>query len=259
MSHRKKLGQLLLERSYVQNSGLAEALAVQEKRGGKLGQVLMEMGQIKKRHLAETLAAQAGIMHTELERIQIDPELLSLVPADLVSKYNVLPVSRENGRLTVAMVDPFETRAIEELRLVTGLAIRRNYANPPEMEKAIQHFYGSNVTRMLEDLAPGDMHDGVKVELSENGEMTAARLSELAREPSLINLVNLVVLEAIEARASDIHIEPFEKEVRIKYRVDGMLIDNAEYAINDIVYVTGIDDVESQLFFRMTFVGQSKT
>jgi len=122
------------------------------------------------------------------------------------------------------MTDPFQPRIIEDLRLVTGYPVQRFYADPLQMENSILKFYGSNVARMMDDLVPADQRAETEID---NGDYSPAKLHELAREPSLVNLVNLIILEAIEARASDIHIEPFEHQVKIKYRVDGMLIEKA--------------------------------
>jgi type II secretory ATPase GspE/PulE/Tfp pilus assembly ATPase PilB-like protein len=163
-----------------------------------------------------------GVEKVDLTEVSVNPGVISLVPAELVSKYNILPLWHENGRLAVAMTDPFEHQVFEDLRLVSGYSIRRYYAEPSQMEDAILKFYGSNVARMLDNLVPAEQ--GAEVELG-NGDYSPAKLHELAREPSLVNLVNLVVLEAIEARASDIHIEPFAHDVKIKYRIDGMLVE----------------------------------
>ncbi|MBN1817365.1 MAG: Flp pilus assembly complex ATPase component TadA [Sedimentisphaerales bacterium] len=226
---RKKLGQMLVERSYVEPAALETALERQKTRGGKIGQLLLELGYVKERHLSETLAAQAGITRVNMEHLNVSPDILNLLPAELASKYNVFPLERQNGRLTLAMADPFDSLAIEEIRLVTGLSIRRRYGSPADLEKAIHQYYGSNVSRMLEDLAPAERKtaEEVQADIMDNGDISTAKLHELAREPSLINLVNLVIFEAIEARASDIHIEPFEKAVKIKYRIDGMLIEKS--------------------------------
>ena len=145
-----------------------------------------------------------------------------MVPAELVSKHKVLPLRRQNGKLAVAMTNPFALQVSGDLRLVTGHSIQRYYAEPRQMEDAILKFYGSNVARMLDNLAPADQKADT---VMGNGDYSPAKLHELAREPSLVNLVNLIILEAIEARASDIHIEPFEDSVKIKYRVDGMLLE----------------------------------
>jgi type IV pilus assembly protein PilB len=221
---RRRLGELLCEKAYLDEAALNVALAEQKTRHRQLGQILIELGYITPAQLCEALAVQAGIERVDLSSVSIGGEIIGLVPADLVSKYNILPLWRENGRLAVAMTDPFQPQVMEDLRLVTGCLIQRYYAEPSQLEHAVLKFYGSNVARMLDNLAPAEK--GAQ-EDSEDGEFSPAKLHELAREPSLVNLVNLIIFEAIESRASDIHIEPFEREVKIKYRIDGILVEKS--------------------------------
>ncbi len=234
---KKKLGELLCEKSYLDKSNLQIALAEQKVEHRRLGVIVLELGYVTQAQLNEALALQAGIESVDLNDISVSKEIISLVPAELVSKYNILPLRLErrfsevnaenngnNQLLAVAMTDPFQPRVIEDLRLVTGYSVRRYYADPKELEDAILRFYGSNVARMMDNLAPSDQRAEAAEELT-NGEFSPAKLQEMAREPSLVNLVNLIILEAIDARASDIHIEPFENEVKIKYRIDGILIE----------------------------------
>jgi len=219
---KKRLGELLCERAYLDESSLEVALAEQKVKHKRLGQILLDLGYITQAQLNEALACQAGIERIDLSEVSVGGDVIGLVPADLVSKYNILPLWREDGRLAVAMSDPFQPQVMEDLRLVTGCLIQRYYAEPSQLENAILRFYGSNVARMLDDLAPAEVRGDDDLG---NGDFSPAKLHELAREPSLVNLVNLVILEAIDARASDIHIEPFEREVKIKYRIDGMLVE----------------------------------
>ncbi len=219
---RKRLGELLCEKAYLDEADLGVALAEQKVTHRRLGQILLELGYVTQAQLNEALAVQVGIERIDLSDVSVGSEVVALVPADLVSKYNILPLWRENGRLAVAMVDPFQPQVMEDLRLVTGYLIQRYYAEPVQLEHAVLRFYGSNVARMLDDLAPVEHRSE---EQGGSGDFSPAKLHELAREPSLVNLVNLIILEAIEARASDIHIEPFEHEVKIKYRVDGILVE----------------------------------
>jgi type II secretory ATPase GspE/PulE/Tfp pilus assembly ATPase PilB-like protein len=220
---RRRLGELLCEKAYLDEASLELALAEQKVKHRRLGEILVDLGYVTTAQLNEALAFQAGIERVELTDISIGGEVVGLVPADLVSKYNILPLWRENGRLAVAMTDPFQPQVMEDLRLVIGCPIQRYYAEPTQLENAVLRFYGSNVARMLDDLVPAEQR--VAEDESGNGDFSPAKLHELAREPSLVNLVNLIILEAIEARASDIHVEPFEHEVKIKYRVDGLLIE----------------------------------
>ena len=224
LQRRKKLGQLLCEKSYLDESSLEFALAEQQVEYQRLGQILLRLGYVTQAQLNEALALQVGIEKLDLTDVSISPEIIMLVPAELVSKYKILPIRHEDGRLAVAMTDPFRTQVIEDLRLVTGRSVRRYYAEPAQMENSILKFYGSNVARMLDNLAPVEQRGEAELD---NGDYSPAKLHELAREPSLVNLVNLIILEAIEARASDIHIEPFEHQVKIKYRIDGMLVEKA--------------------------------
>jgi type IV pilus assembly protein PilB len=219
---RKKLGELLCERAYLDEGNLQVALAEQKVKHRRLGQILIELGYVTQSQLNEALSIQAGIEQVDLLDISLSGDLVGLVPADLVSKYNILPLWREDGRLAVAMTDPFQPQVMEDLRLVTGCSIQRYYADPVQLENAVLRFYGSNVARMLDNLVPADQRADEELM---NGDYSPAKLHELAREPSLVNLVNLIILEAIESRASDIHIEPFEHEVRIKYRIDGVLME----------------------------------
>ncbi len=221
---RKKIGQLLCEKSYLDESGLELGLAEQKIERIPLGRILVNLKHITQHQLNEVLALQAGIEKIDLTDVSINPEVITLVPAELVSKHSILPLRHENGRLAVAMTNPFQPNVIKDLRLVTGYPVNRYYAEPTQLENSILKFYGSNVARMLDNLAPAEKRAGADIE---NGDYSPAKLSELAREPSLVNLVNLVILEAIEARASDIHIEPFEHKVKIKYRIDGMLVEKA--------------------------------
>ncbi len=219
---RKKLGSLLCEKSYLDEGRLDLALCEQKAKYRRLGQILLELGYVTQTQLNEALALQAGIERIDLSDISVSAEIIALVPAELVSKHNIIPLRRNNGKLAVAMTDPFQPEAIEDIRLVTGHPVERYYAEPTQMEHSILKFYGSNVARMLDDLVPAEQ--GADAQL-DNGDYSPAKLHELAREPSLVNLVNLIILEAIESRASDIHIEPFAHEVKIKYRVDGVLIE----------------------------------
>ena len=235
LRRKKKIGELLCEKSYLEESNLEIALAEQAEKTSdhrRLGEILIDFGYVTQAQLNEALALQVGIEKVNLIDITVGSDIISLVPAELVSKYNVFPLKFEarslleesNGDgevLAVAMIDPFQPQVIEDLRFVTGYPIRRYFADPKELENAILKFYGSNVARMLDNLTPEEAH--AEAEEIADTEFSAAKLQEMAREPSLINLVNLIILEAIDAKASDIHIEPFEHEVKIKYRIDGLL------------------------------------
>lgn len=223
---RNPLGQILCQKGWLEPSQLDQALADSQSTGKRLGQVLVERGWLKPAQLIEALVEQAQLPTVSLHDKTIPPDVLRLVPPDWVSQYKLMPIDQQDGVLTVAMADPFDPQALADVRLLTGLSVRRCYCPPTELERAILRHYGSNVARMLDTLAPQESSQPAQT-ADQTETLSAAKLHELARQPSLVNLVNVILLEAIEARASDIHIEPFEKDICIKYRIDGMLIEKS--------------------------------
>jgi len=213
----KQLGQILIHQGKLTDGQLTEGLALQRHRGERIGELLCQLGHVDRRTVCEALVHQAGLPKVELERLDVEPEAVAVVPAEVAFRHKVLPFAVHNRSLAVAMADPFDRVAVESLRVLTGRRIERHYCPEAELLEASRRVYGSSVARMIADL---DVPSG-KAETDE--EELTHHLQELAREPSIVNLVNLVILEAIEARASDIHIEPFENAIRLKYRIDGIL------------------------------------
>ena len=156
-----------------------------------------------------------------------DASLLTAIPTEVVNKYQVFPMRLAGERLTVAMADPSDLQTVEELSVITGYTIERVKASGTSISKAISKHFGSHVSRMLEDMDGGRSDPESTTGEEDSGELAPARLYELAREPSLVNLVNLILFEAIDLQASDIHIEPFEKNLKTRYRVDGVLVERA--------------------------------
>jgi type II secretory ATPase GspE/PulE/Tfp pilus assembly ATPase PilB-like protein len=256
----RKLGQILLEQGKLQESQLQEALAIQQRKAGghngqgpqtpcvafgvpqsaqlasaqRLGELLCQLGHVDSLAVREALVAQAGIPWADLEKHEFSPEVLSAIPAELAFRHKVLPLAVYDRTLSLAMADPFDRLAVETVRVLCGRRVERYYCPQRELAEATRRLYGSSVARMIADLNAGS--GGIpKRDVSRLGsgssdtadiELTS-QLQELAREPSVVNLVNLVILEAVDAHASDIHVEPFEKELRIKYRLDGLLHDAA--------------------------------
>src|SRR5690606_18018537 len=192
------------------------ALEEQSRQGGRLGEVVSRMGIADDAQVRQALLAQRGIVTVELTDAVPQPEALAAVPADTASRHELLPLALANGSIEVAMADPLGREALDVVRLLTGKKVQRRNADPRQIREAIGKHYGSNVARMIADL--GTETDAAPDELD-----LAAHLQTLAREPTVVNLVDLIIHEAIEQRASDIHIEPFEKALKVKYRIDGLL------------------------------------
>jgi len=216
-SAHKRLGQILLDRADLTAGQLDEAITLQADRTERLGELLCQLGHVDRQTVREALVAQVGLATIDLEAAKIDDEALSAIPAELAFRHKVLPVATHNRTLSLAMADPFDRPAVEAVRVLSGRRIERLYCPEPDLIDALRRAYGSSVARMIADMdvsGPGEQRS--------EDELTQ-QLQQLAREPSVVNLVNLIVLEAIQARASDIHVEPFEKDLIIKYRIDGIL------------------------------------
>jgi general secretion pathway protein E len=188
--------------------------------GGKaLHVVLLERGFAREEDLLPALAEQFGMELVDLTKVSIPPEILQTMPSKLVHRRSLFPLSRENGSLKVATGDPFDVYSLDELQTLTGLHVETVLASPREIARLIkQHFGvgGETVTAMVEER-------GQEVELLQDIEADDSEIAKMAQEASVVKLVNEILVEAANERASDIHIEPEENGLRIRYRIDGLL------------------------------------
>jgi type II secretion system protein E len=214
----KRIGDILVELGYVTGERLSLADGAANGDGYRVGERLCRLGLVQQDDVVHALAVQHGIPHVALEDVEISREAIQCVPADLAQRYRVLPVAIRDDCLELAMADPLDLAAVDDLAAVCGREIVRLFARPGELADAQRRYYGTSAARMAHSLANGN------AEAEAPGlDDSVGHLHELAREPSLINLVNLIILEAIQDTASDIHVEPFEKELKVKYRIDGVL------------------------------------
>lgn len=218
---RRSLEEILLERGALSVEKLQEALARQREGGGQLGQILQEMGLISEEELLEALSLQLEIPFLSLS----DPQLplhraTDAFPLKFMQQYKFFPLKLENGVLTVVMSDPTDLETLDSIRLRLGCEVNVYLGSEREILKALEKHYGSSssMERIIRDLED----EGVS---AEEGEEDVAHLKDLASEAPVIRLVNLLIAKAVEGRASDIHIEPFEGKLRVRYRIDGVLMD----------------------------------
>ena len=182
--------------------------------------VLLENSFVREEDLFPLLAEQLSMEFVDLAKTTPTPEAMRVAPTKIVHRKSILPISRENGTLTVATADPFDTGSIDELQTITGLIIRPVLASPREISRLIKANYGvggETVTALVQERAAND------VELLEDIEADDSELAKQAQEASVVKLVNEILIEAANERASDIHIEPEEHTLRIRYRIDGIL------------------------------------
>ncbi|HOW68971.1 MAG TPA: ATPase, T2SS/T4P/T4SS family [Phycisphaerae bacterium] len=213
-----RIGEILVELGYLTPDRLAQTIHAGNGDDLRTGERLCRLGLIREEDLVHALAIQSGIPHVDLGTVEVGQEALRCLPPDLAQRYRALPLSMAEGRIHLAMADPFNLRAVEDISAVCGLEVVRHFARPSELLDALRRYYGTSAARMADSLANGS----TDAEAVEGGDLVG-HLHELAREPSLINLVNLIILEAVQDKASDIHIEPFERELKVKYRIDGVL------------------------------------
>jgi type IV pilus assembly protein PilB len=225
----KSLGALLVDNKVVTQEQLNQALDRQREKGGLLGDVIVEMGLASEVQVLAALAQQLNIPHlTPDEVIFIDPEIIKLVPDRIARQCMAIPISIRDNTLTVAMVNPFDIIAIDDLRTITNYKINTAIISKSGLETLLNRFYGtggpeSSLEDVLKDVS--ETHLELKREHDEEREVNLERLREQVEEAPIVKLVDYIISNAINERASDIHIEPQEKRLNIRYRIDGVLHD----------------------------------
>lgn len=214
---RKKLGDLLLETGIIDETLLAEAMVIQKEQGGRLGNILIKNNMVDERQLMEVLEFQLGIPFIDLGNISIDPGMQKIVPFQLADKYKVVPVKIENEMLYVAMEDPLDFIAIEDLKLVTNLDIAPVISYSDSIESAINDLYGGEETdRAIKEFQKESGLFGLDADVATQQQL------EVDSAP-IVRLVHSMIEQAVMEGASDIHIEPMENELRVRFRIDGRL------------------------------------
>jgi general secretion pathway protein E/type IV pilus assembly protein PilB len=211
------LSHLLLTNGLLTDSQLTDALSLQRAEGLRLDRAIIQLGLLTELQLLELMAEQLHLPMVQLQELTIAPEILRALPSKIIYRKRLVPISRENGILNVATSDAFDLYAFDDLRLSTGLDIQPVLAPRDDIDKLIKSHYGLGGDT-LDEMVGADDLEGVSV-TGESGE----DLMELAQEASVIKLVNEIIVEAVNERASDIHIEPYEHHMAIRYRIDGVL------------------------------------
>jgi type IV pilus assembly protein PilB len=226
LSTASRLGALLLSGNYVTREQLGDALSYQKSKGGRLGSSLIKLGYLTERDLQSVLSVQFGVPVVDLKTIDIDEDVLKLLPRDSAIKHHVMPIRRNGNTLSLALQDPNDVRALDELQFQTGLRIEPVLAQESQIHDAIDKYYGTpkdlELQNVLQDLPVVDDPNNLQL-LEETREFNAKALELESQEAPIIRLVNFILVDAVRNGASDIHIEAFERELRIRFRVDGVL------------------------------------
>ncbi len=260
-----KLGDLLLKQKLITPEQLETALKLQREEGGKIGEALVRVGAVSEGDITETLSQQFGVPSIDLAHFEIDPAVIKVVPGEVARKYGVLPVNKTGATLTIAMGDPTNVFAMDDIKFMTGYNVEPVVASEIALRKAIDKHYGTprsvvlkerakqsgptfNVESSLEDVMASSsltMDDMASVGLGEinmdeitgldtgadvdvvrgeeGQEIDLSDLTKSSESAPIIKVSNLILIEALKAGASDIHVEPYEKEFRVRFRIDGIL------------------------------------
>ncbi len=223
-----RLGEFLIKEGYISANQLDKAISVQRQEGGRLGEILIKLGMVKEDQVVAALGKQLNMPYfslgTGMLKPAVDQGLENLIPQDFALKNSVLPLSRMLKSLTVAMSDPLDLLLIDSLRKLTGSEINPVIATRSDINKAIEEFYGKSA--MLRDAVDSsyDVNASFVQSREELGqELSLDKLIARAEEAPVVKLVDLIIRQAINERASDIHIEPFKDRISLRYRIDGKL------------------------------------
>jgi len=228
-----KLGESLLKDNLITPQQLKEALDYQRVNGGRLASTLVRLGMLSDEEVTAVLSRQYGVPSVNLDLFEIDASAVALVPQETAERYNVLPLSRVGATLTLAMVDPTNVFAIDDIKFMTGLSVEPVVVSETTLSTAIRKYYGTSremeLARVMEDLVAEttnqrDYGDDVdQLDIEDDQEIDLENLERMAEDAPVVKLVNVILVDALRRGASDIHIEPYEKEFRVRFRMDGVL------------------------------------
>src|SRR5262245_48136841 len=217
-----RLGELLVRENLISLQQLQRAQEEQRKQGGRLGHQLTKLGYLGEEELTGFLSKQFGVPSINLNEFEIEQEIIKLVPREVAEKHLVIPVNRAGSSLIVAMSDPSNIYAIDDLKFVTGYNIEVVVSSETAIKGSIDRYYQSASGLSYEKVMEGFDEALIEVDRSSD-DFNVVDLEKSAEDAPVVKLVNLILLDAIKRSASDIHVEPYEKEFRVRYRIDGVL------------------------------------
>jgi type IV pilus assembly protein PilB len=212
---------MLVKATLITKEQLGKALQQQESSGGRIGTALVKLGFISEDDITSFLSRQYGVPSINLSHFDIDPAVIKLIPSELAQKHQVIPINRTGSVLTVAMADPSNIFAIDDIKFLTGFKVEPVVAAETSIKNSINKYYDS--AGMVEDIMKTFDDKDVEAVRDSEDAVSVAELGQAAEDAPVVKLVNLILTDAIKKGASDIHIEPYEKSFRARYRIDGVL------------------------------------
>jgi type IV pilus assembly protein PilB len=222
----QRLGDLLVKEKVITSEQLEQATKLQKESHTRLASALVKLGFLSDEDVTNFLSRQYGVPAINLSYFEIDPAVVKLIPYETAKRYQILPLSRVGASLTIAMVDPTNVFAMDDIKFMTGFNIEPVVASESSIVEGIDKAYGTSKAEELEQVmqSMNDMGESTDIELqAEEQETELKELEKAADEAPIVKLVNLVLTDAVKRGASDIHMEPYEKEFRVRFRIDGVL------------------------------------
>jgi type IV pilus assembly protein PilB len=219
-----RLGELLIREQLITVQQLQQAQDDQKKTGGRLGTSLVRMGMVDETQLLTFLAKQYHVPAINLDETEVDPEIIKHISEDVASKHQIIPINRQGANLVVAMADPSNIFAIDDIKFLTGLTVQVVVASENQIARAIDKYYHpKSQENSYDEVMSGFNEDEIAFDKEDDAAVNVMDLERGAEDAPVVRLVNLMLVDAIKRGASDIHIEPYEKSFRVRYRIDGGL------------------------------------
>ncbi|MGH9362746.1 MAG: type IV-A pilus assembly ATPase PilB [Thermoanaerobaculia bacterium] len=220
-----KFGEVLLNSGKITARQLQEALTYQREQGGRIGTTLVKLGYLSERELVDFLSKHFKVPAVDLDGMEVDESVLKIIPPDIARKYTILPISKTGATVTMAMIDPTNVFAMDDVKFMTGYKVEPVVASESSIRGAIDRYYGTThaieLKKVMEDLS--EESGGDLEVLDEEEELDLAAIEQESEQAPVVKLVNIILTDAIKRGASDIHVEPYERDYRVRYRIDGIL------------------------------------
>ncbi len=217
MARRRRIGEILISKGLIVEEQLTEGLNTQKRTHARIGEILVEIGYLTENDVFEALGDQLGVPFVSLSFYSVDPNVIQTVPENLARQHKIIPLFKIGNSLTLGMADPLNLTVIDQVVRAVGMDVEPAICSETDIERAIDHYYGTS----------GSMEEVIQVLGVEEDEFDDAvdtsTLAQMAVDAPIVKLVNLIMAQAVKDRASDIHIEPEEKLLRVRYRVDGIM------------------------------------
>ena len=224
ISLKERLTEILINNKLITQEQLREALEMQKQKGGRLSDIIVDLKFVKESELISTLSAGLGLPLIDLKRFKIDPEIVKMIPINIARHYQIIPVSKMGDSITLSMADPLNIFAIDHVESLTGFKINPIISSGQDILQAIELYYPDTVKSVIENIVKEMSTSSIELIKEEKEVLPSGKeLDRISRETPVIRVTDMIIEEGVNMRASDILIEPFDKKLRIRFRVDGVL------------------------------------